>query len=299
MRTKDTLKREQIKTVIQDLDEYWPLTLRQVYYRLVAAGIIENRRSSYQCLSKLVVEMRQDESISWDCITDKTRRTSAKRGFSDIGDFVKTETASFLRGYSRCRIQGQDRFIEIWVEKDALSTIFENVAWPYCLRVTTCRGYQSVSKLHEYSERAMAAIEKGLHPLVLYFGDFDASGVDMFEAAQRTISGKFGVSRIDFKRIALTPETIAAYGLPHNPDAVKEGDVRTKAFRAKYGDMAVELDSLHPKDLETIATEAIQAHLDMEDFELQMEIEEEELAKIAALKAKITSMISQELEAVR
>jgi hypothetical protein len=37
----------------------YPLTLRQVYYRLVAAGDIENMRSNYTSLSSILVKARE------------------------------------------------------------------------------------------------------------------------------------------------------------------------------------------------------------------------------------------------
>ena len=51
---------EQIISVVNGLSNYWPLTLRQIYYRLVAAGIIANTRSKYNDLSKLTKQMRLD-----------------------------------------------------------------------------------------------------------------------------------------------------------------------------------------------------------------------------------------------
>ena len=39
-----------IMEVVEDLEDYFPLTLRQVYYRLVAAEIIKNTRSKYNDL---------------------------------------------------------------------------------------------------------------------------------------------------------------------------------------------------------------------------------------------------------
>lgn len=48
--------------VVFHLKDYWPLTLRQIYYRLVAAGYIPNTRSKYSDLSKLIKHMRLDET---------------------------------------------------------------------------------------------------------------------------------------------------------------------------------------------------------------------------------------------
>ena len=72
---------------------------------------------------------------------DRVRRVSTKRGDEDAESFIKKELGWFLQGYSRCLVQGQDNYVEVWVEKDALSRIFEEVAYPYCVRCVTCGGY--------------------------------------------------------------------------------------------------------------------------------------------------------------
>ena len=42
------------------LQDYQPLTVRQIFYQLVAAGKRENTRSKYNDLSKLITHMRVD-----------------------------------------------------------------------------------------------------------------------------------------------------------------------------------------------------------------------------------------------
>ena len=78
---------------------------------------------------------------------DRVRRVSTKRGEEDADTFIKKEMGLFLNGYSRCLVQGQENYVEVWVEKDALSRILEDVAYPYCIRTVTCRGYQSMEKI--------------------------------------------------------------------------------------------------------------------------------------------------------
>jgi hypothetical protein len=69
-----------VTEVVDEIKDYWPLTLRQIYYRLVAAGDHENTRSKYNDLSKLVKQMRVDEKLPWDVLTDRARSMSDKRG---------------------------------------------------------------------------------------------------------------------------------------------------------------------------------------------------------------------------
>ncbi len=294
-RQKDIGKRIKIINIIEGLKKYWPLTLRQIYYRLVAAGEIENNQGAYKALSKILTELRLDGFVPWKSMEDRTRRTSDKRGFTDSQEFIKQETEGFLTGYARCRVQGQDKHVEVMIEKDALSKIFEDVVWPYCMRVTTCRGYDSTTKVQQYAVRARKAIAQGQTPVVLYFGDFDPSGWDMFHSMQKRLSVQFHVPGIIWKRVALTPELIEEYQLPKNPDALKHKDPRAKKFMALYGDLSVELDALHPEQLEKLIQSALSDEIDWDLFEEQQEIEQIELTKVKNLRSKIMAMIEAEL----
>jgi len=277
----------EIITVVNGLVDYWPLTLRQIYYRLVAAGIVANTRSKYNDLSKVIKQMRLDGMLPWEVMEDRVRRVSTKRGDEDADTFIKKEMGLFLNGYSRCLVQGQENYVEVWVEKDALSRILEDVAYPYCIRVVTCRGYQSMTFLKAYADRADAAMAKGQTPVVLYFGDLDPSGVQMFEAAQQTLEDELDVIGVDFIRVGLNPEHVTAHNLPNNPDALKWSDVRAKGYVKRFGEIAVELDALHPATLETMAKEAIEGQFDMDLFEEQRAVEAMERDRLAAIKARV------------
>jgi len=278
---------DEIITVVNSLSDYWPLTLRQIYYRLVAAGIVANTRSKYNDLSKITKQMRLDGMLLWEVMEDRVRRVSTKRGEEDADTFIKKEMGLFLNGYSRCLVQGQENYVEVWVEKDALSRILEDVAYPYCIRTVTCRGYQSMTFLKAYADRAEAAMDRKQTPVVLYFGDLDPSGVQMFEAAQQTLEDELDVIGVDFIRVGLNPEHVVAHNLPNNPDALKWTDVRAKGYVKRFGEIAVELDALHPAVLEAMAKEAIEDQFDMDLFEEQRAVEAMEREQISAIKARV------------
>lgn len=213
--------KEQIIDVTERLRDYWPLTLRQIFYRLVAAGALQNQRSKYQALSVLCSQMRKDSELSWSVMEDRTRTVSDKKGFQDQATFLKQELDSFLVGYSRCLVQQQENYVELWVEKDALSSIFYNAAWPYCIRVLTCKGHPSTSSLQEYASRAEEAQKQGRQPVVIYGGDLDPSGWQIPITAEKILKNDFGINAI-FDRFALNSEQVQKYNLPHSPDAIKK-----------------------------------------------------------------------------
>ena len=281
----------QVLDITESLREFWPLTLRQVHYQRFSKGYSSNTESAYTALSVLLKWMRIHEKLPWHAIEDRTRSMSAKRGFENIGEFVEQQLQTMLRGYSRCRVQGQDKYVEVWVEKDTLSRLFEDVVWPYCMRCVVCRGYQSVSFIADFYKRAEHAISLGKDPIILYFGDLDASGVQMFEATQETLETEMDLAGVTFKRCGLLPEHIERYNLPNDPSAVKTTDKRYKKFKEKYGDLAVELDAMQPSDLQNLIRESIEKELDLPRFEQEKEFETLDRQEIEAFREEVADTV--------
>jgi uncharacterized protein YlbG (UPF0298 family) len=219
-------------------------------------------------------------------LEDRTRRVSEKRGFSDNSEFIEQEVDRFLEGYDRCYVQDQENYVELWCEKDALSQVFGRVAWPFCIRTVTARGYNSISYQYEYTQRARAAMAQGQIPVILYFGDLDPSGWQALEATKQTLEEDFGLYGIDYNRVALNLDQVEEFNLPHSPDAVKEKDTRYRGYVKRFGNIAVELDALHPAKLEEMARHALIEQFDMVRFAEQMEIEKTERGRIASIKER-------------
>lgn len=283
---------DKLNKAIQILDElanYKPLTLRQVYYQLVSKGDIENNKSQYGMLSNLLKWARINGYISWDVLEDRTRAFHDLTGWSSSNSFINASLNHFLNGYSRNLLQTQSKYLELWIEKDALSTVFTKVAKKYTVPVVVCRGFSSVSFLHDFKERLIVRQDK--LPLVLYFGDFDPSGVEMLNAMKTTLKDELGVSGIEFKRIALIQEDIYTYKLPHNPDALKYTDTRAKKHVLAFGEVAVELDALRPDILETKIKDAIEVELDIEAFNNEVEKYKNELDLLNNLKNRVSEFV--------
>lgn len=279
--------------ITNNLRDYWPLTLRQIYYQLVAAGHIENNRNRYKALSVTCSNLRKDGLLSWRSIEDRVRRVTGKRGWKNAEEFVASDLDRLFEGYARCYVQQVDRYVELWTEKDALSRIFEDVAWPFCVRVVTCRGQVSTTFLNDYADRATKAIAQGKRPVIVYGGDLDPSGWKIPLAAQETLFRDFGVD-VEFDRFALNPDQVEKYRLPHNPDALKWADSNAKEYVRRYGEVAVELDALSPATLTAEIKTALERHLDVETMDAEREIEKREREKLKALRRKVIGFIEAE-----
>jgi hypothetical protein len=283
-----------VQQICNGLDEYWPLTLRQVFYQLVNEGM-ENSRSKYNDLSQLVKFMRLDGHLSWNILQDESRTLIDKRGWADSLEFTEAWADQVLDGYTRCLVSDQEQYIEIWCEKHTLRKIIEAAAWPYCVRCVFSIGFQSTTFLHEYRTRANRAIERQQQPVILYLGDFDPSGLCMLDAIEQSLKWEMGLPEVKVKRIGLNWDQVEAYNLPANFTAIKKGDTRAKKFREQYGDHGVELDALHPETLKEITVEAIEDEFDMDLFKEQQEIEQAELEKIERLRSRVQTIIREEM----
>ena len=284
-------KLKKVQEILADLEKYKPLTLRQIFYQLVAREYIQNTKSQYTLLSNLLKHARLDGYISWDDIEDRVRRFEDLSGWPGPDDFISAHLKRFLSGYSRDLLQTQEKYIEIWIEKDALSALFVRAAEPYTVPVVVCRGFSSVSFLNDFKERI--SWHEDRRPVMLYFGDFDPSGVVMLEAMEETLRDEFKIPDIEFKRIALLKEDIEKYRLPHNPDAIKEHDTRKDKHVEKYGELAVELDALRPDILIDRIETAIRAELDLDAFQDETEKQQDDLDLLKRKKKEILAFFEQ------
>lgn len=247
------------------------LTLRQVYYRLVAAHIIPNTEKAYKALSARLTDARRAGLVDPRRIIDRLRRAERVSCWEDLRGFLE----AVREGYRREKWTSQPVAVEVWCEKDALAGVLEPITEEYEVTLYPCRGYNSYSALLEAADRIA---ETGKETVVLYFGDFDPSGQDMPRDIRDRLAADFGVE-VDLQLVALTPEQIAEYHLP--PAPAKRTDTRAAAFVAKHGDVSVELDALPPDVLQTLVRDSIEGLLSA--FEAEGETEETERTQLAAV----------------
>jgi hypothetical protein len=241
-----------IEAALVALRQHNPMTVRQAYYQLVSGQVIENSKSQYNSVSKALVEARKEGIIPWEWIEDRIRRPRMVQAWDGLGDFIE----AVRRSYRRNVWESQPQLVECWLEKDALSGIFEELLRPYGVTLNVGRGYDGWSSIHNAADR-YADWES---VSVLYFGDFDPSGEDMVRSLRDRLEELGATPRI--VKVSLTMEDIVRYRLP--PDPAKLTDTRAKDFIAKNGDISVELDALPLAVLKSKIRQAVEASMDLE-----------------------------------
>jgi len=261
----------------QYASEGYRLTLRQLYYQLVARNIIPNIVSEYAKLSNVMVAARMCGHTDWDFLEDRLRIPYLEYAVNNVQEALEDAISQ----YKRYRQEGQPTLIEIWTEKDAVSNILKRVSKWYHVSLMVNRGYSSCSAMYRAAER----FKVDRKPVaILYVGDHDPSGLDMLRDIDSRLC-EFETERFQVIHVALTYDQIEEFHPPPNP--AKTTDPRSTGYIAEHGDNSWELDALSPSDLERIVREAVEDILDKEQFDAILEEERDDIAKLDDIVDKL------------
>jgi hypothetical protein len=236
------------------LNEYaadgYDLSLRQLYYQLVARDYIENSQRSYKQLGTLVNDGRLTGLVDWDMIVDRSRETISNTHWTSPSEIVEAASRSFAID----KWQHQPNYVEVMVEKDALSGVLMPVCRDLDIHFTANKGYPSASLLYEMAKRLRWHISEGQYVYILHLGDHDPSGIDMTRDLIDRLQMFLG-DNIRVKRLALNMDQIEELQPPPNP--AKTTDTRYQAYIAEFGSTSWELDAIEPRQLVEIVRGAV------------------------------------------
>jgi len=250
-----------------------PMTVRQVFYQATVRGLVEKAESGYGKIQTDLTVMRRTGELPYHWLADNTRWQRKPRTFNSVEDALK-ETARF---YRKALWADAGSYVEIWLEKDALSGVIYPVTSMYDVPLMVARGYASLSFLYSAAE---AINDLDVPAYIYHLGDFDPSGVNAGEKIEETLRELAPDADIVFERIAVTEAQIADWDLPTRP--TKASDTRSKNF----GEISVELDAIEPNQLRALVQEAIEHHLPPEQFAVLKAAEESERAILMRLVGK-------------
>ncbi len=248
-----------VNTILQDYhSQGYRLTLRQLYYQLVAQGAIPNSIKEYSKLSQTCVIGRMNGLLDWYMIEDRIRIPYLEYYVDSPEDAIEDT----LSHYKLNRQEGQPKHIEIWTEKDAVSNILKRVSEKFHVRLMVNRGYSSCSAMYETYKR-FSKVDQDQDQIILYVGDHDPSGLDMLRDIRERLY-EFGAEDFRLIPVALTMAQIKKYKSPPNP--AKISDPRAGWYINRFGNTSWELDALSPKVLEAVVKVALVGHLDISQY---------------------------------
>jgi hypothetical protein len=266
------------------LSQGFRLTLRQLYYQFVSRGLIANTVQNYKNLGSIINDGRLAGMIDWDSIEDRTRNLQSQSVWNNPQEIVSACAQQFRTD----RWKEQPRYIEIWIEKDALAGIIEGVCKELRVPFFACRGYTSQSEMWAAAMRLCRhEQEEAQECHIIHLGDHDPSGIDM----TRDIIDRLKIfgSEVEIHRIALNRDQVDKYNPPPNP--AKMTDSRYTEYERIHGDESWELDALEPAVIVDLIRETIADMIDMNAWrtsEIEEDMGREQLRYVTDNWTKVT-----------
>lgn len=260
------------------------LTNRQFYYQLVGKNLIINADEVYKRICIFLVDSRYGGRIDWEHIEDKEREANKHSEW----DNVKSIIESAIYTYRLPRWKDQEYYLEMYCEKKAGINTLQPIADKWHIHFGFNKGYSSASAMYDLSKRVAEQIKDGKKVRILYFGDHDASGLDMIRDIHKRLCEFLTAGDVcsdivgdeednpafEIVPVALTMKQIKKYNPPPNP--AKITDPRAKWYISQFGKVSWELDSLRPLELRKIAEKSVLEFVDVDKYNKWIKREDKE-----------------------
>jgi ParB-like nuclease domain len=290
--------------VINDLRQFWPLTVRQVHYKLLNDPPLtqttkdrserwryKNDSASYNKLSGLLVSARYLGHVPLSALDDPTRISKDYEfgTWDSVADFIEQETSGFLTGYQRHRLEGQKNHVELLIEKNTLLNVVRPVAEKFMLPHSVNRGYGNPSLWKKMEDRWRASGSK--HFVLLTISDHDPEGFDLIDDVTRSLRDLHDVP-VEVVRMGLTMKQIEEQEAPSA--FAKETSSRFNQYVKRTGTKECwEVEALDPEFLQAELHEAVLSVVDLEQLNAVQERQVEEQYQIAAIRCRLGSAIQR------
>ncbi len=264
-----------IQLILVEYEAYLPLTLRQIYYRLIGGFGEAKSDTLYNTVLKIGNRGRRGGRISFDAIRDDGLTHRVAPGWDskeDFLDFCRRQAEHFeLKGSLN-----QPYWVELWCEAAGMVPQLTKVAHDYGVPVCSCGGFDSLSVKHDFVREVL---DREQPTMVLQVGDLDPSGVSILDSLASDVTkfcSDYAPDRedaIDFRRVLVRPEQEAKYGLVRediSPEKRKIGDGVCKRTDRPFNppfNYTIQAEAFAPDVLATVVREAIESVIDLDELE--------------------------------
>lgn len=282
-----------IENAVDVLSNYEPgiLTIRGLHYQLVSRGMT-NDIQHYKRVVAATGQARWDGIISFGAFSDRERSMACNTQSDDTiyEDEVmnaKKQIKLWANNYYLNRWENQPIYPEVLIEKKALEGVFYKTCMTNGVALGACKGYPSLTFLHDISFRIKEAEYRGKQPIILYFGDYDPSGEDIPRALRENLIQLGCNEELEVRRICLNEDQVIDWGLP--PAPTKDTDSRSVHWT---GLGQVELDAVKPEKLMNLLQGAIDKVFDEELYD---ELKERERREATMYRTELKEFIENNL----
>ena len=289
---------EAIKATLNSTRKFWPLTPRQIYYLMVAHGRTGRALADFAAFTATLWDALRQGQLPARSVWEAPRDLRLGGAWENQEDFIQAEVQDLLWGYRRNLLQGQPRYVEVWLEKPELADFFAAVTLDYCVSTVVCSSspelafFQDLRRRLEDLPPGRSGVP-GQRPeaVALYFGDYDPAAPDDLISLQQALRDQGGIWDVALKRVALTRKLVLDKSLPPRVHLSLSEEVIHPGVPLD-DDQAVELEALDPKSLSSLLRRSIESELDMGLFENQKELQKRELAALDRLRADLLRRIN-------
>src|SRR4051812_3531477 len=242
-----------VQSVLVEYAAYLPLTVRQVFYRLVGVHGYDKDEQAYSRLGEHLNRARRAGIIDFAAIRDDGITFEEPLAWDSPRELVQT----FLDSADRFRFDrqaNQARRLVFAVEAAGMVPQVQRVADPYGIAVHSSGGFDSLT-----AKRDLAVQLGGWrHVEVLHIGDHDPSGVHLFSSMAEDIQAIAEDLELDtdsrFSRLAVTPAQITELNLLTAPPKATD--------RRAFDGETVQCEAIPPDALANIVEQAIRQRFD-------------------------------------
>jgi hypothetical protein len=261
------------------IEEYaaqgFSLTVRQLYYQLVARDFVPNNLRSYKRVQGTIANAREAGLIDWNAIEDRTRELKKNTRWNSPRHILNQAYRTYLIDMW----QNQKYRPEVWIEKDALTGVISGVCNELDVPYFSCRGYASASEVWKagYHRIRDAIRVHGQTPVIIHMADHDPSGIDMTRDVWDRLELYSGYN-VEVIRAALNMDQVEEHDPPPNP--AKLSDSRAESYVVEFGYDSWELDALDPTTLANVIRTEVDRWRDMDKWGEKYDQWEKERAEL-------------------
>jgi hypothetical protein len=268
----------QVDDVLKEYRQHLPLTVRQIFYRLVGAFGYPKTEQAYERLGNYLVRARRARMIPFEAIRDDTASVMDHLHFDGEEDFY-AYIHNLGRNYVQDKLAGQKIAIRLHCEAEGMMPQLHIALEPYSVPVYSCSGFDSLTARRQLAKWFHDTyVYRGKVPAMLHLGDYDPDGESIFDSLVEDVAGfladdaphllKTYPRPALFKRVALTERQVRLYDLPTAPP--KKSSSRTKRWA---GEATCQLEALPPDRLRRMVVTTVEGYLDEALLESDREAE--------------------------
>ena len=255
-----------------------PQSVRHVFYRMTDPRLpepVDKSEAGYRQVQQRVAAMRRAGSIPYGWIADMTRRGHRVDTFANAGEFIKAQMHLYRADLWRdARVH-----CEVWAESRSIAAVVEDDCYDLAVPLYPCGGFASLTLCYEAATEIneLLAGSTRRDVVILFIGDYDPAGVLIDQHVEREIRAHLAPGfALDFRRLAINRDQIAAYDLPTKPR--KANDRRRLDIRE-----TVEAEAMPAGDLRGMVRSEVESLLPAGALERAKVAEESERDGLIAL----------------